>query len=568
MISLLLLSTLALVLFLLFYQLVLEKEKMFVFNRCFLLFTLALGFLIPFVELSKPFAPQRPVEILKASIDGFATPELKGAKSTQISVPEHQVHRLINQPDPGLNGTQVLIGFYLLGLGFFLGRFAYQLFTISKTIRTAEKLKQSGYTIVLMTGPIQPFAFWKYLFVSKEAYEHGQLEPEIVSHELCHIFEKHTLDIMLIEFLRVVFWFNPVFLLYKRYIQLNHEYLADHAVIRQSGKVVDYQRLLLSKVNTNDTYSARFGSAFHFSETKRRLIMIGKQANPTRIKWLKSAAAIFVLMVLLGLSPAKYDGTWNMQETALAEQAGDYEAILSAAMEPENPYVLSLARLDIGALKRAYDQVLSEQRGNITEFPFLEGLAYEKLLELKGSDRASKVWFLYQTPPEKQVISNEVFENWKKSKGLELEIDGQKEEVNALDSHKASDFALFEVRGIEERGFLKRRRYSVKLSTHAYYDAQFIRKPKKLNEVSLQLVDGERYVVYYAMSWVKMNEETKELEEYWPENYEASILHAFQMLDPKELELRKNSVIYDIGKQFSITVEKGKSKFFLSFPTI
>lgn len=65
-----------------------------------------------------------------------------------------------------------------------------------------------------------------------------------------------------------------------------------------------------------------------------------------------------------------------------------------------------------------------------------------------------------------------------------------------------------------------------------------------------------------------MNEETKELEEYRPENYEASILHAFHMLDPKELELRKNSVIYDIGKQFSITVEKGKLKFFLTFPTI
>ncbi|MCF1752080.1 M56 family metallopeptidase [Mariniradius sediminis] len=568
MISFILISTLALVLFLLFYQLVLEKEKIFVFNRYFLLFTLALGFLIPFVELPKSFTPQRPVEILKANIYSFAAPEFEKASSAGISVPEDRVHRLINQPGPGLDVTQVLIGVYLLGLGFFFGRFAYQLFTISKTIRTAEKLNQSGYTIVLMSIPIQPFAFWKYLFLSKDAYEHGQLEPEIISHELCHIREKHTLDIILIEFLKVVFWFNPVFLLYKRYIQLNHEYLADDAVIRQSGKVVDYQRLLLSKVNANDTYSAGFGSAFHFSETKRRLIMIGKQANPARIKWLQLGAAIFVLTVLLGLTPAKYDGPWNLQGTALSEQAGDYEAILTAAMEPENPYILSLSRLDIGALKRAYDQVPADQKGSVTAFPFLEGLAYEKLLELKGSDRASKVWFLYQTPPQKQVISNEVFENWKKSKGLELEIDGQKEEVNVLDSHKPSDFALFEVRGIEERGFLKRRRYSVKLSTHAYYDAQFIRKPKKLNEVSLQLVDGERYVVYYAMSWVKMNEETKELEEYWPENYEASILHAFQMLDPKELELRKNSVIYDIGKQFSITVEKGKTKFFLSFPTI
>jgi beta-lactamase regulating signal transducer with metallopeptidase domain len=568
MISFILLSTAALSLFLLFYVLVLEKEKMFVFNRCFLIFTLALGFLIPFVKLSKPFAPQRPVEILTASIDGFGAPEFEKASSAGISVPEDKVQRLINQPDSGVDGTQVLIGIYLLGLGFFLGRFAYQLFMISKTIKTSEKLKQSGYTIVLMRIPIQPFAFWNFLFLSKEAYENGHLEPEIVSHELCHIREKHTIDIILIEFLKVVFWFNPIFILYKRYIQLNHEYLADDAVVRHSGKLVDYQRLLLSKVNTNESYSASFGSAFHFSETKRRLMMIGKKKNHFRSKRLRVVASLFVVTIVLGLTPAKNNQSWMPSGTYSNYQGKDYEAIISAAVDTNNPYALSLSRLDVEALKHAYDQLPSDQKGSVTAFPFLDGLAYEKLLELKGSDRASKVWFMYQTPPEKQVISNEVFEYWKKSKGLELEIDGEKKEATALGRHNPSDFALFEVRGIEERGFFKPRRYSVKLSTHAYYDAQFIQKPKKLSELFLELTGEERYVVHYSIRWIKMNAETKELEEYRPNNYEASILNAFHVLDPMELELRKNAVIYDIEKQFSIMVEQGKLKLFLIFPTI
>jgi bla regulator protein blaR1 len=178
------------------------------------------------------------------------------------------------------------------------------------------------------------------------------------------------------------------------------------------------------------------------------------------------------------------------------------------------------------------------------------------------------VWFAYHTPPEKQRIPQDVFENWKNSKVLELEIDGKKQDAAVLENHGPSDFALFEVRGIEERGFLKKRRYTVKLSTHAYYDAQFVQIPRKLSEVVMDLDEGERFLVHYSLRWVRMNAETKELEEYRPENYEASILHAFQMLDPKELELRKNSVIYDIGKQFSITVEKGKLKFFLTLPTI
>lgn len=568
MISFILLSTLALALFLLFYVVVLEKEKMFVFNRYFLLFSLALGFLIPFMELSKPLAPQAQIETLATAIDNFGVLQHEKPSIVEISIPVIQGQRIMNQPKPGFDVEQILIALYLLGLGFFMARFVYQICNLLKAIKINEKSRQSGYTIVLLNIPIQPFAFWKFLFLSKEAYENGQLEPEILSHELCHILEKHTLDVILIEFLKVVFWFNPIFFLYKRYIQLNHEYLADDAVVRLSGKVVDYQRLLLSKVAAIERYAAGFGSSFHFSETKRRLKMVGKETNPLRLRWIQIFTSAFVILVILGLTPVKDGSSWVHNSPTLHQSAKDYEVIIEAATDPGNPYSLNLDRLDVRGLKRAFEQTPENERENLTAFPFLEGLAFEKLISLKESDRAPMVRFIYHAPPEKKKITEDVFDNWKKSKAINLEIDGIETDTDVLNNYSPADFALFEVRGIGEKGFLKKKRYSVKLTTHARFERIFVQQPKKLFEVALLISEEERYSVHYSLRLVRMNEDTKELEEFRPRNFEASILHTFLIVEPKENQFTGSAVIYDVKNQFPMMLEKGRLKFFSTYPTI
>jgi beta-lactamase regulating signal transducer with metallopeptidase domain len=85
---------------------------------------------------------------------------------------------------------------------------------------------------------------------------------------------KHSLDILLIETLKVLFWFNPIFIFYKKAIQLNHEFLADEKVVKSHNDVPFYQNLLISKANANPTYY--LASNLNYSVTKKRLIMMTK----------------------------------------------------------------------------------------------------------------------------------------------------------------------------------------------------------------------------------------------------------------------------------------------------
>ncbi|WP_141384658.1 M56 family metallopeptidase, partial [Flavobacterium flevense] len=99
-------------------------------------------------------------------------------------------------------------------------------------------------------------------------------------HELIHVNQKHTLDILFIEILKVIFWFNPIFIFYKKAIQLNHEFLADEKVVKSHNNVPFYQNLLLSKANVNPTYY--LASNLNYSVTKKRLIMMTKNTSTTR----------------------------------------------------------------------------------------------------------------------------------------------------------------------------------------------------------------------------------------------------------------------------------------------
>jgi hypothetical protein len=92
--------------------------------------------------------------------------------------------------------------------------------------------------------------------------------------------QKHTLDILLIEILKVIFWFNPIFIFYKKAIQLNHEFLADEKVVQSHNNVPFYQNLLLSKANANPTYY--LASNLNYSVTKKRLIMMTKNTSKSR----------------------------------------------------------------------------------------------------------------------------------------------------------------------------------------------------------------------------------------------------------------------------------------------
>lgn len=274
MIIYLLKSASCLALLLLFYRFVLEKEKMHNFNRFYLLGSVLFSFLSPFATFATKVKPT-----IINSNKGFVNTIFIDNSALMIA-------------ESAFNYSQILIGFYCLVSALFLIRFSLNLFKIIQKIRINEKIKHNTATLILVDDEVLPHTFWNYIFINKTAYENDRIEKELFTHELTHVTQKHSLDVLIIELLQAVFWINPLFIFLKKAIQLNHEFLADENVINQHKNTFQYQHLLLNKAAWNNKYY--LASNLNYSLTKKRLKMMTKQSSNT-IVLLKKLAIIPLL---------------------------------------------------------------------------------------------------------------------------------------------------------------------------------------------------------------------------------------------------------------------------------
>jgi len=67
---------------------------------------------------------------------------------------------------------------------------------------------------------------------------------QIINHELIHCKQKHSLDLLFFEILKIVLWFNPLVYVYQKRITLLHEYISDAEVVKETDKKVYFNRLL------------------------------------------------------------------------------------------------------------------------------------------------------------------------------------------------------------------------------------------------------------------------------------------------------------------------------------
>ena len=150
--------------------------------------------------------------------------------------------------------------------------------------------------MVLLDEKTLPHTFLNTIFINKSDYENRNIEDEFYTHELTHVAQKHTLDVLFIEIIKCVFWFNPILIFYKKAIQLNHEFLADEKVVNSYNNIPVYQSLLLSKANEKQPYY--LASNLNYLVTKKRLIMMSKK-TPNSIAILKKVALTPIIAGLI-----------------------------------------------------------------------------------------------------------------------------------------------------------------------------------------------------------------------------------------------------------------------------
>lgn len=251
-------STITLFILLAVYYLFLEKEKIHVFNRFYLLFSLVFSMVIPFItieviqEIAQPAVNPGNIQILQGNA-------LLLEETNYLAI--------------GLWSLYAVVTFVLVI------RFFSNIIKISSKMKSNTAIAYKNAKLVLVPEKTLPHTFLNTIFINKTEYNNREIEAELYTHELTHVTQKHTLDILFIELLKIVFWFNPIFIFYKKAIQLNHEFLADEKVVTSYNNVPFYQSLLLSKANENQTFY--LASNLNYLITKKRLLMMTKTTSKT-----------------------------------------------------------------------------------------------------------------------------------------------------------------------------------------------------------------------------------------------------------------------------------------------
>ena len=253
--------------FLVFYKLLLEKESMHHFKRFFLLTALIFSLIIPQIVFTE-------------YIEAEPTPAV-----TQVLTINEQpgitpiVHEMEESP---MNWSLILYTFYGLGVTIFGFRFLYNIAKLWIRVRRNTQIKFNFLVKVLLKEELPPHTFLRYIFLNKQKFESKSIPAAVLLHEETHAKEWHSLDVLFIELLQVLFWFNPLIYVFKRSIKLNHEFLADSAVIKGHENQLHYQNTLLSYLS-NDKFhthqSVGIANAINYSSIKKRIIIMKKQTS-------------------------------------------------------------------------------------------------------------------------------------------------------------------------------------------------------------------------------------------------------------------------------------------------
>lgn len=288
MMTIIIKSIISLIFLYVFYCLLLRNIKTFKFNRFYLLFTLIFSITIPFVNLKigLNLTINQGIQDLSNSTNGFFI---------QGNIIDDQTYKSFTI----INMVSFL---YLIVSLIFLVRLIWNLNRLIKTIKNSEKADDSQLNIVLVTDKTLPYSFFRYIIVNKYEYENGMINNELLIHEQTHCEQFHSIDILLYEFIKVLLWFNPMIWIFKKEIQLNHEYLADNEVILENDRET-YQNIILNFVfRNNSTYLA---SNSNYSLTKKRLIMMKKNNSLSKMIFRKIAAFLTFLVLAISLTLAQ-----------------------------------------------------------------------------------------------------------------------------------------------------------------------------------------------------------------------------------------------------------------------
>ena len=306
---------LGIILFYALYKLICTRDTLFNSRRLILLLSLILPFIIPLIDI-REWMETRESLVMLTNFDYSTT------------IPEIVVGTAGTEP-----GNQVFVisewikNIYIAGILALSVRLIVQAISLYMIIlRTPEKTV-NGIRIKCMKDKSGPFSFFNWIFLNPDNVKEEEMS-EILTHEMAHVRQKHSIDVIISELVNICCWINPFAWLMKREVRLNLEFLADRKVMDAGFATKSYQYHLLGL-----TYSHKYGLSnnFNFSHLKQRIIMMNKKKTngAGHIKYALFAIPAFALL-LAGNISCSSEATKNddVKEKAATEKADEAEVIV------------------------------------------------------------------------------------------------------------------------------------------------------------------------------------------------------------------------------------------------
>jgi bla regulator protein BlaR1 len=220
---------------------------------------------------------------------------------------------IVNWQEPVKTIAKTFLGhdiwFWLLvtfwaGVSLFAVRLFTQLLSLYRLHKRSEPAQLHHYMIRVIKGNINPFSFWRNIYINPENHAPQELDA-ILAHEHIHVSEWHTLDILLGELSAIFYWFNPGVWLMKRAIRENIEFITDNKILKKGVDCKAYQYSLLN-VNFGAPGNA-IVNHFNISTIKKRIIMMNaKRSSKVNItRYLFLIPAVMVLLLIFSVSKAE-----------------------------------------------------------------------------------------------------------------------------------------------------------------------------------------------------------------------------------------------------------------------
>lgn len=254
-------SGISLSLFALVYFLFLRRETFFNVNRWFLLVSVGFSAILPILHI--PFYTPQATVLPEVTV----TPYINLLSSVTIygTALSHGAEQFV------LNYS--MLGYvYLVGVVIFAGIFLLRIYQIIRLIAQNRIVSEGKIRLVVLDREISPFSFLNYIFVSKDLQNTKGWE-KMLEHERQHIHQGHTFDVLVLEFIAVIQWFNPFFWMFRRALRENHEFLADQAVISHGTAPSWYKQILINQYVGDQIIIA---NNFNYSLIKTRIKMMSK----------------------------------------------------------------------------------------------------------------------------------------------------------------------------------------------------------------------------------------------------------------------------------------------------